>query len=74
MKNIKRNKPIKRILSLLTVIALLVTSVIVCPVVTSAADAPAKLESSALHFGLIRRTHSLSRMLTISQEAFQKLL
>lgn len=50
MKNIKRNKPIKRILSLLTVIALLVTSVIVCPVVTSAADAPSSLESSGLSF------------------------
>ena len=50
MKNIKRRNPIKRILSLLTVIALLVTSVIACPVVTSAADAPSSLESSGLSF------------------------
>ena len=50
MKNIRRNKPVKRILSLLTVIALLVTSVIACPVVTSAADAPSSLESSGLSF------------------------
>ena len=50
MKNIKRRNPIKQILSLLTVIALLVTSVIVCPVVTSAADAPSSLESSGLSF------------------------
>ena len=50
MSNIKKRKPLKRVISLIIVTALAITSVIACPVVTSAADAPSKLESSALTF------------------------
>ena len=50
MSNIKKRKPLKRVISLIIVTALAITSVIACPMVTSAADAPAKLESSALTF------------------------
>lgn len=45
-----RKNPLKRILSIMMVVAIAATSVVVSPFVANAADAPSKLESSALTF------------------------